>query len=85
MKINELKKCYKCKSTNLEHKKNFISLNGKTSEINVLECQKCGETYSAMDETEKVRKQLHPSIFNRISSFLSFKHKGLSMFRDRIL
>jgi len=62
MKSLELKKCYKCKSTNLKYKKNLVILGNKFSEINVLECQKCGETYSTMDETERIRKQLNPSI-----------------------
>jgi len=71
MKSLELKKCYKCKSTNLKYKKNLVILGNKFSEINVLECQKCGETYSTMDETERIRKQLNPSIFNRIENFKS--------------
>jgi len=66
MKTLELKRCYKCKSTNLKYKKNLVTLGNKFSEINVLECQKCGETYSTMDETERIRRILHPNLFNKI-------------------
>ncbi|MDD5133238.1 MAG: hypothetical protein PHD81_02040 [Candidatus Nanoarchaeia archaeon] len=84
--IGKLKHCYNCKSTNLKPKNNLITLGNKFSEIKVLECQKCGETYSSMDEAEKVRKTMHPSIINRISSlFTQNKTKSLNIFRDKLL
>ena len=88
MKTLELKRCYKCKSTNLKSKKNLVTLGNKFSEINVLECQKCGETYSTMDETERIRKILHPNIFTKIINWfesLSKQSKNMSIFKDKIL
>ncbi len=60
MKPFELKRCYKCKSTNLKFKKNLVTLGNKFSEINVLECQKCGEKilyiYSRMFRQKLLRR-----------------------------
>lgn len=82
------KNCYKCKSTNLKHKENLITLGNRFTEINVIECQKCGETYSTMNETEKARKALNPTIFNRIRSWFESStkpSKKTHIFKDRIL
>jgi len=85
---NLINVCYKCKSKDLKPKKNLITLGNRFAEINVLECQDCGESFSNMDETERVRKILNPSIINRIKSwFSSFKNaaKDPNIFRDKIL
>ncbi len=83
-----IKSCYKCKSTILKPKKSLITLGNKFTEINVMECQNCGETYSTMNETEKARKLLNPTVFKRISSWfeaLTKSSKNVTMFKDRIL
>ncbi len=85
---NLINVCYKCKSKTLKPKKNLITLGNKFAEINVLECQNCGESFSTMGETERARKILNPSIINRIISwFGSFKAaaKDPNIFRDKIL
>ncbi|MDD5650861.1 MAG: hypothetical protein PHF86_10680 [Candidatus Nanoarchaeia archaeon] len=51
--------CYKCKNSKLKSKKSFIILNNIFVETDKLECKKCGETYSTIDETERVRKILY--------------------------
>jgi len=72
---NLIRNCYKCGSTNLKTKKDFIILGNKSTEMNVVECQNCRETYSTMNDTEKVRKILRPSILNRILSWFNFLSK----------
>ena len=83
-----IKECYKCKSTHLKPKKNLVTLGNKFTEIKVMECQKCGETYSTMNDAELARKALNPSILSRISIWfnsLTKSPKNISMFKDRIL
>lgn len=82
MKTLELKRCYKCKSVNLKYKKNLVTLGNKFSEINVLECQKCGETYYTMDETERIRRILHPNLLDGIENFKNIIN-GVNLWKSK--
>ena len=57
----KVKKCYLCKG-NLEESVELIIHRGKTIPLSILKCIKCGEATSSLDDYEKVRREIHPTI-----------------------
>ena len=51
--------------------KDIVISKGKSVPIDVQECKKCGETFSSLKETERIRKELHPSLLGKIKNFFS--------------
>lgn len=62
-------KCYKC-GGKLEQHIELIVHNGKTIPQAVLRCIDCGTAITHINEYEKTRKQLHPSIMQRIKGII---------------
>jgi uncharacterized Zn finger protein len=62
-------KCYKCNGK-LEQHVELIIHEGKTIPQNVMKCVKCGTTITHIDDYEKTRKQMHPSLVRRIKSYI---------------
>ena len=81
----KMKKCYLCKG-NLEESVELIIHKGKTMPLSVLKCVKCGEATSSLDDYEKVRRGIHPTILDRIKGFLGkSEYKTIDLFKGRIL
>jgi uncharacterized Zn finger protein len=66
--------CPKCKKS-LEQAVKVINYKGISTLINILKCNKCGHTFTALDQAEKARVCLNPSFFERIKSLFSFNNK----------
>jgi len=62
-------KCYKC-NRRLEESTELIIHNGRTIPQRILKCAKCGTAVTHINEYEKTRKQIHPSIIEKIKSFI---------------
>ncbi|MBI2129674.1 hypothetical protein HYU07_05545 [Candidatus Woesearchaeota archaeon] len=62
-------KCYKC-GGKLEQHVELIVHNGEAIPQNVLSCAKCGTAITHINEYEKTRKQLYPSLMQRIKGFI---------------
>ena len=79
-------KCILCKGK-LEDSKELIIKNGKTFTINVEQCAKCGHSFSTLEESERIRRQLNPYILDRIKRFFhnSNRIETLSFFRGKVL
>lgn len=61
--------CYKCNGI-MKKDTELITCNGKTISQNVKRCVKCHEFIVSIDEYERVRKELYPSLLTRIKRFL---------------
>ena len=58
-------KCSLCDGK-LEDSKELIIKDVKTFTINVEQCNKCGHSFSTLEESERIRRQLNPGILDRI-------------------
>ena len=61
-------KCYKCKG-NTEESVDLIIHNGKTHTQRVMKCKHCGNSVVSINEYEKIRKEIYPSLFAKLKSF----------------
>ena len=77
-------KCSLC-SGRLEDSKELIIKNGKTYSFDVKQCIKCGHSFSTLEESERLRKELNPSFLNRIKRIFSKRFERLSIFDGRVL
>lgn len=50
----------------MENAVELIISNGKTIPQEIMKCSRCGKATVSSDEYERVRKELHPSVFSRI-------------------
>ena len=62
-----MNECCLCKGK-LINTKEEVTSNGKTAALDVLECQKRGETFSTLKESERVRRELNPSWLSTLIS-----------------
>jgi len=70
----------------LEDAKDIIIRNGKSFVMNVRKCKECGHSYSNLDELERVRKEIYPSILQRIKNFFStYNIEHLNIFKGKVL
>lgn len=65
--------------------KDLIIKNGKTYPFSVKQCTKCGHSFSSLYESERLRKEINPSILTRIKRLFSRKFVRLSIFDGRVL
>lgn len=66
--------------------KDLVIKNGKSFPLKVEMCSKCGETFSTLEETMRVKKEMHPSLFHKIKSFFcGSDNTELSFMRGRVL
>ncbi len=79
-------KCSLCDGK-LEDSKKLIIKDGRSSTMKVKQCAKCGHSFSNLYETERVRRELNPSILDRIKRVFSNYNKveTLSFFRGKVL
>jgi len=77
-------KCVLCNGK-LEDSKKLIIKNGRSSTINIEQCAKCGHSFSNL--YERVRKELNPTILDKIKGFFNnpSRIESLSFFRGKVL
>lgn len=76
--------CDFCGGTLIETK-DIVMSKGKSIPINVRECKKCGETFSSLKEVERVRKELHPSLWARIKNCFISPSTEIEFFKGKVL
>ena len=76
--------CAFCGSKLIE-KKDITLSNGKSITINVMECEKCGESFSTLKEVERVRKELHPAFWEKIKNFFTSPHGDVDFLKGKVL
>ena len=80
-----MRKCYSC-GGKLVLTKDLVIKNGKTYPIEVEMCEKCGETFSTLEETLKVRQEMYPSLLQRIKRFFTNqKNVEISWMKGKVL
>jgi len=67
-------KCYRC-GGRVESAVKIINYKWRSSLINVSKCVKCEHTYTPLDEAEKARLNLNPSIIERLKGIFTFNAK----------
>jgi len=79
-------KCYLCNGK-LEGSKKLITKKGRSAILNVEQCAKCGHSFSTPEESERVRKELNPTILDKIKGFFNnpSRIESLSFFRGKVL
>lgn len=82
VKKNEV--CDFCRG-NLIETKDIVISKGKSVPINVQECNKCGEAFSSLKETERVRKELHPSLWTRLKNCFTSPTTEIEIFKGKVL
>jgi len=84
--VIKLDKCYFCKSKSIKEKKeSIISRSGNLIDINAFECEKCGESFYSMDETERIRKILNPSLLQKIKNLFNKPSPKINILKGRVL
>lgn len=79
------KKCYSC-GGKLILTKDLVIKDGKTFPIQVEMCEKCGQTFSTLEETMKVKKEIHSSFFFKIKKlFCGSDNVELSWMKGKVL
>lgn len=84
MSLKKEKGCDFCGGKLIETKDIVIS-KGKSIPIEVKECQKCGEAFSSLKETERVRKEIHPSLWTQIKNCFSSSSTEIEFFKGKVL
>jgi len=77
-------KCYSC-SGKMEKGVELIITKGKTIPQEILKCTKCGKGIVSSDEYERVRKELHPSIFSQIKNIFKADTECVEIFKGKVL
>lgn len=65
--------------------KDIVISKGKSIPIAVKECQKCGETFSSLKESERVRKEMHPSLWTQIKNCFGSSSNEIEFFKGKVL
>ncbi|MDP2749236.1 MAG: hypothetical protein Q8O89_00205 [Nanoarchaeota archaeon] len=85
LRKNTMKKCYEC-SGKLVLTKDLIVKDGRSYPVEVELCNRCGKTFYTLEEAERVKKELYPSLSSRIKRlFSSQKNVELSVMRGKVL
>ncbi|MBS3163392.1 DUF4042 domain-containing protein [Candidatus Woesearchaeota archaeon] len=79
-----MERCYSCKGK-MEEGIELIIYNGKTLSQQVMKCVKCGKAVVSSEEYERIRKELHPSIINRIKSLFKNNIEFISIAKGKVL
>lgn len=82
---DKMKKCYAC-GGKLILAKDLIIKNGKSFPIQVQKCNKCGEVFSTLEEAERVRRELYPSLLDKVKRLFHSQEKiEVSWVRGKVL
>ena len=63
----------------------LIISNGKTIPQKIMKCSRCGKATVSSDEYERVRKELHPSIFSRIKNIFKVNAEFIEISKGKLL
>lgn len=80
----ETTRCYNCNGQ-MENGVELIISKGKTIPQEVMKCAKCGKASVSIDEYERVRKELCPSIFSRIKNMFKVNAEIVDIFKGKVL
>ncbi len=76
--------CSLCEGKIINTKK-IVTKNNKIYTMNVRQCTECGHSFSNLYEVERLRKEINPTITQRVRSLFSKDIEVLSFFKGRIL
>lgn len=77
-------RCYKCNGS-MKEDVQLVKYRGRTAHQLINKCTKCDEGTVSLDEYERVRKELHPSIFERVKEFFRLDTKLVNVSKGKIL
>ena len=77
-------KCYSCGGM-MESGVELIISKGKTIPQRIIKCNACGKAIVNSDEYERVRKELHPTIFTRIKNLFKGNTEFVDLFKGKVL
>jgi len=69
----------------LVQEKDLIIKNGKTFTFDIEKCTKCGHSFSTLEESERIRKEINPSLLMRIKRLFSKRFEKLDIINGRVL
>ena len=67
-----MKKCHEC-GGKLEESVELLIHRGKIAPLKVLKCMKCGESTSTLDDYDVARRELRPTLSEKIKNFFGSK------------
>jgi uncharacterized Zn finger protein len=79
-----MRKCPFC-GWQMEKGVELIISRGKTIPQEIMKCTECGKGVVNADEYERVRKELHPSLFSRIKNIFKIDTEVVEIFKGRVL
>lgn len=79
-----MEKCYSC-GAKLEESVELVIHNEKTIPQRIQRCPKCGKSIVHIDEYEKVRSQLHPSLIKKIRNMFSSNTEFVDILKGKVL
>ena len=63
----------------------LIISKGRTIPQEIMKCKKCGKAIVSSDEYERVRKELHPSIFSRVKNLCKVNPEFVDISKGKVL
>ena len=81
-KINNI---LNCNHSNLVRAKDIIHIKSKYLEMETETCKRCGEVFTSALETERIRKLVNPSLFDRIKDKLKKSEPSINILKGRVL
>lgn len=63
----------------------LIISKGRTIPQEIIKCNKCGKAVVSANEYERVRKELHPSLFSRIKGLFHLNPEFIEISKGKIL
>lgn len=63
----------------------LIIVNGRTIPQKIMKCTKCGKAIVDSEEYERVRKELHPSLLDRIKNLFRTDVELVELFKGKVL
>ncbi len=79
-----MNKCYSCGSKT-EPSVELIVVNGRSIPQQVMRCNNCGNVVVSSEEYERVRKELHPSLIERMHNFFKPNIEFIDILKGRLL
>jgi len=69
----------------MEKSTDLIVSKGRNITQAIMKCSKCGKGIVSSDEYERVRKELHPSIFSRIKNMFKSSAEFAEISKGKVL
>lgn len=81
-KINNI---LNCNHSNLFKSRDVMHIKNKYLEMETETCKKCGEIFTSAQETERIRRLVNPSLFDRIKNKLKKPKSNINILKGRVL